>query len=337
MDTISPVYARLVLRELERRAIDTAAVLAGTTLSRDRLLCGGDIPMTDFLRILREGDRLLGDGQLGFILGNSTHVFSMGPVGAAMAAAPGLREGLRVLESYARLHATYIDIRARSSPSGLTVAIVYERDTGRTERLHTQTAMLLLQQYIETIIGATASDAQYLLAIPEPANRLDYERALHGRVTFGASENAVDIPRRWLDLPSPFYHPELWRLAIGSLSRELQALSTREGSTYTQHVLTLLHTSDPPLPTLDTVAFELHMSQRTLNRRLQAEATSFRALKRQALMNRACLHLRQTDHSIEAIAEELGYKDAANFRRAFRNSLGCSPVQYRRRSDDEGL
>lgn len=335
MDKISPVYARLVLRELERRAIDTAPVFAGTTLNRDKLLTGGDISMPDFLQILREGDRLLGDEQLGFVLGKSTHVFAMGPVGAAMAAAPNLREGLRVLESYTRLHATYVDIRARSSPLGLTVAIAYGRDTGSMERLHTETAMLLLQQYLETVIGKPAHDTHYRLASSEPATRSGYARAFHGSVRFGAAENAVDIPRKWLDQPSPFYHPELWRQALATLSSGLRDLSERERSTYTQHVRTLLHTSDPPLPDLAALALELHMSERTLNRRLHAENTQFRTLKLEALMNRARLHLRQTDHSVEAIAEALGYKDAANFRRAFRKSEGCSPAEYRRQPVSE--
>lgn len=40
-------------------------------------------------------------------------------------------------------------------------------------------------------------------------------------------------------------------------------------------------------------------------------------------------YLRETDYSVEAIAEELGYRDTANFRRAFRKSEGCSPIEYR--------
>ena len=124
MDTISPVYARLILRELERREIDPTPLFADTTLSRDELVRGSDIPMSDFLHILRAGDVLLGDEQLGFMLGRNMHVFAMGPVGTGMAVAPSLREGLQLLESFTRLHVTYIDIGARSTTQGLTVTIL---------------------------------------------------------------------------------------------------------------------------------------------------------------------------------------------------------------------
>jgi AraC-like DNA-binding protein len=94
----------------------------------------------------------------------------------------------------------------------------------------------------------------------------------------------------------------------------------------------LLRSSEPPLPDLGAAAARLHMSERTLNRRLQREGTSFRQIRGAILGSWARQHLRETDHSVEAIAAELGYQDAANFRRAFRNSEGCSPGEYRRRA-----
>ncbi|MGB5332432.1 MAG: AraC family transcriptional regulator ligand-binding domain-containing protein [Woeseiaceae bacterium] len=329
MDRISPVYARLVLRELERRGIDPAPLFAGQSTGRDELLRGGDISLQDFLHVLRTGDRLLGDEQLGFLLGRQMHVFAMGPVGVAIASAPSLREGLQVLESFTRLHATYVDIAARSTLQGMTVTILYQRDTGYMERFHTETAMTLLQQYIETLIGESIRDARFRLAIPEPENRTEYTNALHGQVIFGAAANEVDVPHRWLDTPSPYYHPELWRQAQMTLSKDLKRQSETEDTPYKQHITGLLRTSEPPLPNLGDVAFDLNVSQRTLNRRLQMEDTSFRQLKSEALARWAKQYLRETEHSVEVIADALGYTDTANFRRAFRKTEGCSPIEFR--------
>ncbi len=329
MDTISPVYARLVLRELQRREINTAPLFAGISTRREELLRGGDISVDDFLHILRTGDRLLDDEQLGFLLGRNVHVFAMGPVGVAAASAPNLREGLQVLESFTRLHATYIDISARSTLQGMSVTILYQYDTGYMERFHTETAMMLLQQYMQTLTGNPVNDARYRLAIPEPENRGDYAKALQGQISFDASANEVDIPHRWLDVPSPYYHSELWRQAQMTLSKSLRQQSESEGTPFTQHIVGLLRTSEPPLPDLGEVAFDLNVSQRTLNRRLQGENTGFRRLKSDAMASWAKQYLRETDYSVEVIAEELGYKDTANFRRAFRKSEGCSPVEYR--------
>jgi AraC-like DNA-binding protein len=182
---------------------------------------------------------------------------------------------------------------------------------------------------METLIGEPAGDVRFRFAMPEPRNSKDYRNALHGLVEFGARANEVDIPQRWLDLPSPYYHPELWHQAQMSLARSLKEQASSAGTPYTKHIATLLRTSEAPLPDLNKVAFGLHVSARTLNRHLQAENTSFRKLKSQALASRAQLYLRETDQSVEAIAQTLGYQDTANFRRAFRKSVGCSPIEYR--------
>ena len=332
MDTISPVYARLLLREVLRRDIDPTPLFKGIALNEADLLKGGDIPMEDFLHILRTRDRLLGDEQTGFMLGRKMHVFGMGPVGTGMALAPSLRAGLQLLESFTRLHASYINISARSTVWGMTVTLLYEQETGYVERFHTETAVMLLQQYMETLTGEPIHDAHYRFAIPKPANSADYASALHGRISFDAGVNEVDIPHRWLDLPSPYYHSEPWRQAQMALSRRLKILTETEDMPYKQHIAGLLRTSEPPLPDLSQVAYDLNVSQRTLNRRLQTEKTSFRQLKSQALAGWAKQYLRETDRSVEAIAEELGYTDAANFRRAFRKTEGCSPIEYRQRN-----
>ena len=304
-------------------------MFAGTSLSRNELVRGGDIPMDDFLHMLRTGDRLLGKGRLGLLLGQKLHVFALGPVGAGMAAAPDLRRGLQMLESFSRLHATYIDIRSRSTLPGLTVTIQYGYETGYVERFHSETAMLLLQQYMETLVGEAIEDAHYRFAHPVPENEHEYRQLWHGTMSFSADVSEVDMPHRWLDLPSPYFDATLWHQAQLSLARNLREMSESEGASYAQHIATLLRTSELPLPNLNDVALGLHISARTLNRRLQAENTSFRRLRSQALSSRAKLYLRETDQSVEAIAETLGYRDAANFRRAFRKSEGCSPSEYR--------
>jgi AraC-like DNA-binding protein len=263
------------------------------------------------------------------------HVSALGPLGAGMAVAPTLRLGLQLMESYTRLHASYVDISARSSPDGFTVDIQYQQDTGTLERFHTETAMMLLQQYTEASIGQQLGDASYYLAFPEPANRGDYEAALHGVLHFDAEKNRVELPRRWLDLPSPYFHLELWRQAQLSLSQRLKELGETEGNIYTRHLRALFRSSEPPLPDLGQVANSLHVSERTLNRRLQSENTSFRQLKSAALSDWAKLYLSQTRDSVEAIAATLGYQDTANFRRAFRKSEHCTPNEFRLRNASE--
>lgn len=330
METIDPVYARLILRELERDKADTDSLFAKTSMTRQELLRGGDIAMTDFLHILRRGQHMIGDDSLGLMLGRHANVLALGAVGAAMAVAPSIRQGLQVLDSFTRLHASYVRVSARSRPAGMRLEMTYASDPGELRRFHTETALMALQHYVETLWGKPLSGALFHLDYPAPDYAERYRDCLHGEVVFDAAAAAVDIPRESLDEPSPYYHADHWQATMGGLSQQLKDRAAEDASPYTQYVASILRSSEPPLPDLQQVANSLYVSERTLNRRLQQEGSNFRALKSDALMRWAKLYLSQTVHSVDSIAVQLGYQDTANFRRAFRRGAGCSPSEFRR-------
>jgi AraC-like DNA-binding protein len=332
MDNISPVYARFVLREVIGLGIAAESLLEGSTLTRSELESGGDITMEDFLTILENGRYLSGNEQLGLMIGCHTNIMALGQIGAAAAIAPTVREGFQVLENYTRLHITYMRLELSSDLQGLSVRIRYLKDTGEVERFHSETAIMLVQNYVETLTGQILCDAQYRLAIVAPAYEADYADPLHSPVSFDWEYTSVEIPVRWLDLPSPYYNAEMWKQATLTLAKSLGELEGAKERPYSQYVYALMRSCEPPLPDLATVAEKIHTSERTLNRRLKQEGTSFREIRGRILGSWARRHLRETKQSVEAIAVALGYQDTANFRRAFRKAEGCSPNEFRRQA-----
>jgi AraC-like DNA-binding protein len=69
-----------------------------------------------------------------------------------------------------------------------------------------------------------------------------------------------------------------------------------------------------------------------LQRRLREAGLSYRDLVGAARQARAEALLRETDRSVTEIALELGYTEHANFTRAFRRALGCTPTDFRSRA-----
>jgi AraC-like DNA-binding protein len=82
---------------------------------------------------------------------------------------------------------------------------------------------------------------------------------------------------------------------------------------------------------LAETAAALHMTPRTLMRRLAQDGTSFQDIKDALRRDMAIRDLRAGRKSIEAIAQEVGFSSAANFHRAFRRWTGATPSAYRRR------
>ena len=82
--------------------------------------------------------------------------------------------------------------------------------------------------------------------------------------------------------------------------------------------------------TLEHIAAEIGLQPRTLQRRLQAEGSSFQMLVDEVRLARAKYYLEKTRLTITDIALELGYAEASVFVRSFKRLTGNSPNQHRR-------
>jgi AraC-like DNA-binding protein len=79
----------------------------------------------------------------------------------------------------------------------------------------------------------------------------------------------------------------------------------------------------------ETVAQQLNISRRTLNRQLSVENITYSRLKNEVMIEAAKMMLTKTLYSTEMIAYELGYKDRSNFVHAFKRLTGVTPSQFR--------
>jgi AraC-like DNA-binding protein len=88
------------------------------------------------------------------------------------------------------------------------------------------------------------------------------------------------------------------------------------------------------MPDMDELANELHLTPRTLRRRLLEEGTTFRSLREEVRMTLAeKLLLAESHLSLQQIAEQLGYSDASSFVSAFKRYCGRTPGNLRVQAD----
>ena len=76
-------------------------------------------------------------------------------------------------------------------------------------------------------------------------------------------------------------------------------------------------------------ARRLGLSERTLQRRLDEERTSWKEEVRAARVERAKILLTDTDAKISAIAAEVGCATSQSFSALFRRSTGHTPGEFR--------
>jgi len=82
-------------------------------------------------------------------------------------------------------------------------------------------------------------------------------------------------------------------------------------------------------PTLQQIAPRLHMSPRTLHRRLDDEGTSFRHVLTEVRRELAARHLTERRLGVSEIAFLLGFSEPSAFHRAFKRWTGHAPLAFR--------
>lgn len=164
-----------------------------------------------------------------------------------------------------------------------------------------------------------------------PVGRIEhaaYEAFFGCSVRFGDSHTRVRFPAAYLTLPMRHADPELRAL----LDRQAQALllalpqSDDLDRALQQVMLRLLPDGAVTLP---RAARELHLSVRTLQRRLDRRGMSWQQLLDQTRAELAREYLRDRSLSLGDIALLLGFSEQSAFNRAFRRWTGSTPRRMR--------
>ncbi|MEP1594659.1 MAG: AraC family transcriptional regulator, partial [Halieaceae bacterium] len=149
-------------------------------------------------------------------------------------------------------------------------------------------------------------------------------------VYFGESASGLVLPTAALSFPVTRNEEDLrefLRQAPYQLVRRDEPGQLRTLSASIEKILSQY--SNARLPNAEAVAASLHISARTMHRRLTAEGTSFQQLKDKFRQTLAVHYIARPELSIDAIAALMGFQDNSAFYRSFKKWTGVSPGQYR--------
>lgn len=147
-------------------------------------------------------------------------------------------------------------------------------------------------------------------------------------VQFGAEHNRLTVFRADLDRPFISYNAELLNILTPALDRSL--VEHQRSRSITEMVKWIMKRNlASGRPEIQIVANELGMSNRTLQRRLTDEGTSFKQLLTDARREQAQDHLSDPSLDLKEVAFLLGYEDQNSFFRAFRLWEGDTPSNWR--------
>ncbi len=253
-----------------------------------------------------------------------------GPLGVAVVTAARLGSALDCLVRFESLRSPWTVLQATSTPAprGMRIRVLPTLNLPAPGELLMEMNLIALANLLAELAGRHRD--RLVIDLPERyrpwANQL--RRALPGQVNLDGRHYQVWLPADLVDLPCLLADPNLHTSSL----RRCEELMNRDSAigptaARVHQQLMALSGRNPGLPAM---ADRLGLTERTLIRRLESENSSFRGLVDQVRQTLAQDWLRRTDMPISRIAELLGYRDPANFGRAFRRWTGVSPGAMRR-------
>lgn len=295
---------------------------------RTRDLLGMKIEMTLMLEVFEYAAHIAGDDAA------MLDYFSELPHGAiptfdyVALCAPSMRQGLQNWQRFIALRTNcYRMVFDEGATHGILSWDIPDRLGPRTQNMFAKVAWA--SSRIEYMAQDPEMELAIELTVPEPVCTSRFQQRHGKNLRFGQAYDRILIPNEFLDLVPPKGEASLYAMVEATAMAEVEkSLSLHDPMTRIK--TTINDQLKSGTCKLDSVARSLGMSQRSLQRHLEAEGTSFRQLTETIRQSMASRYLRETNLALTEIAFLLGFSELSSFSRAVRNWYGVSPREYRR-------
>lgn len=263
--------------------------------------------------------------------GMSRKVLDLGVLGYTVLCCRDLRQALEVLQRYHRLTDRAYSWRLNESEGSVSIRKwsrpgLFQRHLESDEECLTGIWAMLL----ELLPAETETRRVSLhLAHAAPVYRDLYRQYFPGDISFDRPYSELRFPDQWLNLPIQSAEDTLERACESQCERIMNSMAPGVSEVEDVRRLLLSRPSDQAYALVE-VAERLHLSQRTLERRLHRAGTSFREINNEVRMSLAADYLEWGYLSTDEIGYLLGYGQSATFYRAFKNWFGITPGAYRK-------
>jgi AraC-like DNA-binding protein len=331
VDLVQREFFKQLISLLEEAGVSREQLISelgqrGVNASRTAVAVVAD---SEALVLLETAVGLSNDPCLMIRLGQELGIACYGSFGFALMSCANLRETLQLLLRYG--HVLFRPSwTAYEHEGGLLLRANLTRGTAPQQQLVAELSFSNLTALGRALYGNQVENSEGVevqLSYPTPSHLACYQRTFNVPVRFDCEHSQLFLPAHVLDTPVKTANRSEHVIFQQQCEEILRGLNSVEKTTTA--VRQLLIESAGDFLDIAQVAENLHVSERTLRRRLEAESTSFRSIFEEIRDLLAREYLAATELTVADIAHLLDYSETVNFRRAFVRWNRLTPSQYR--------
>ena len=320
--------AGILRTRLEESGVEVSSALRNAGLPRDLFEQSRILVTTEQLFALwRAIGEVSGDPSIGLKLATETKTERFHPMGIAALSTANLGAASQHMARYKRL----------SAPE----EILHDLDNEEwiiqfrwTLAMDVEPAVLIEHcfAWVLTIArhGSGTRIAPVRVELVQPRTHMKALERFFGCPVFcGKLRNAMIFRADDVALPFVTRNAELLEMLAPQFEQELKQRTANDDSFLEMVRGAIQRKLTGHRPAIEDIARDLHMSSRTLQRRLQESGSGFQNLLDNARHEMALYYLRNSVLELTEAAYLLGYVDANSFARAFRGWEGVPPTHWR--------
>ena len=326
---IPPTVLTGVLDVGRREGSSVIPWFSGTGLEPGLLQAPGVLVSLHQVRtVLRRALPALDRGPLGIEIGERDALLSFGLLGVAMRASGTLGDALALAEELHQTAGSLLDMELEDLGEHTAIRFRERWPDPDLVAFLCEEALTSTLVMIRSMLGEPSwAPSRVALTYPPPVHAAHYRRTFRCPVGFRSATNSLVLPSALLRRRLATAHEPTRRAALEAC-RTMSAQGEPPSDLVASIEMMMAGHLRRPLSMRD-VAERLHVTERTLHRRLSESGVRFRDIANRVRERRATLLLARSSVPISAVAAEVGFSDAREFRRAYLRWTGRTPSRAR--------
>jgi AraC-like DNA-binding protein len=322
-------WALLVAKALEAQGHDSESLFRRAGLDPAKLKDpDARYPVEGMFRLWRLAAEATGDAYFGLKAAGFWHPTTLNALGYSWMASDSLRDAIARMTRYGRIATTAAEMKLEELDDRFVFRMEPLIAVSNVPYEAVDAVLATFVRMCRMSYGEDFDPLRVVTQRPEFDDPTPYEEYFRAPIEYSAPDNLLYFSKESLEAHLPTANPRLARINDQVITEYLARFD--KSSTAIRVRAKLIDLLSAGNVTQQDVADSLHMSLRTLQRKLAEENTSYKEILDESRRELANQYLRQGCLSVSEVTYLLGFSEPSNFARAFKRWNGCTPSEFRK-------
>jgi len=318
--------ARMLAKTLEQYGCDSASMFSEYGLDLESISSNDEqIPAIPMQSIWRKAVEMTGDEGFGLACAQNLHAASFQGLGFAWITSNTLKDAFDRLVRYYRLISSGGEVLLQENDDDIWLWYKIPKG-GQGAPASLDAALAVFIQLCRFTKGDDFRCKHVEFQHAAPLDKSRFESFFQCPITFLADENRLLFSREELEIPLPMANPALARANDQVVIDYLK--KNDKGNIVNEVRASIIEQLPSGKISQNSIASQVHLSNRSLQRKLAEHGTSYKQLYEEIRKDLAMQYLKESHRTISEVTYLLGFSEPSNFTRSFKRWSGTTPHEY---------